>query len=150
MDVDGYIMKQRSPQKEICSRPRSIILRAFPGIKEEVKMGVPWYECKFYIVALKDHVNLGFAVQGLSEGEAGSFEGKGRYMRHMKFFSEADMDEAKLTKHLRLVKRKAIGHMQDTATLNDKKLVCGHTTWIPRNSVEKPGTRSARPTSLLP
>ena len=44
--IELYIRKQMSPQKEIVRRVRKIILRTFPDIKEEMKMGVPWYEGK--------------------------------------------------------------------------------------------------------
>jgi len=59
-DVNKYTEKQKSPQKEIIQELRKIILETFPDINEEMKLGVPWYEDKYYIVALKDHVNLGF------------------------------------------------------------------------------------------
>ena len=59
-EVEEYIEKQKSPQKEICKKLRKIILKTFPDIKEEMKLGVPWYEGKYYIVALKTYVNLGF------------------------------------------------------------------------------------------
>jgi len=59
-DVNKYTEKQKSPQKEIIQELRKIILETFPDINEEMKLGVPWYEGKYYIVALKDHVNLGF------------------------------------------------------------------------------------------
>jgi len=78
--VEKYIEKQKSPQKEIVQKLRDMILRALPDFKEEFKMGVPWYEGKFYVVALKDHVNLGFSVMGLSEKETKLFEGKGKMM----------------------------------------------------------------------
>jgi hypothetical protein len=39
--VEHYVEKQRSPQKEIVRRLRKIILKTFRGIKEEMKMGVP-------------------------------------------------------------------------------------------------------------
>jgi hypothetical protein len=42
--VSKYIEKQKSPLMEICRQLRSIILSTFPGIKEEMKLGVPWYE----------------------------------------------------------------------------------------------------------
>ena len=71
--VTEYIEKQKSPQKEICKRLRKIILRTFPKIKEEKKLGVAWYQ-KFYIVALKDSVNLGFSVKGLSAKEKENFK----------------------------------------------------------------------------
>ncbi len=107
MEVDKYIEKQESAQKEIVQRLREIILKALPEIKEEFKMGVPWYEGKFYIVALRDHVNLGFSVKGLSEKEMSLFEGKGKTMRHVKFFSLKDVDESSTMKLLRLVAEKS-------------------------------------------
>jgi len=82
-------------------------LKTLPEIKEEFKMGVPWYEGKFYVVALRDHVNLGFSVKGLSNQEKTLFEGKGNMMRHIKFYTLEDVDEAKVTKLLKLVAEKS-------------------------------------------
>jgi hypothetical protein len=107
--VEKYIEHQKPPQREIVQRLRSIILKTFPDIKEEFKMGVPWYDGKFYVVALKDHVNLGFSVKGLSEQEQALFEGKGAMMRHVKFYSLEDVNEAKVIKLLRLVAEKSAG-----------------------------------------
>jgi hypothetical protein len=84
-----------------------MILKTVPGIKEEFRMGVPWYEGKYYVVALKDHVNVGFSVKGLSEQEMGLFEGKGKMMRHVKFYSLEDVDEARVVKLMRLVAEKS-------------------------------------------
>jgi len=53
-EVENYITKQKSPQKEICQQLRKIILKTFPDIEEKMWVGVPWYEGKYYIVALKD------------------------------------------------------------------------------------------------
>lgn len=103
-DVNLYIEKQKSPQKEICTRLRKIILATFPKIHEEIKMGVPWYEGRYYIVSLRDSVNLGFSVQGLTEKEAANFKGKGKYMRHLKFFSVDEINEKKIIGLLKLVK----------------------------------------------
>ena len=75
-------------------------------------MGVPWYEDKFYIVALRDHVNLGFSVKGLSEQEKALFEGKGQMMRHLKFYSVEEIDDAKVKKLLKLVAEKDIGCLE--------------------------------------
>jgi uncharacterized protein YdhG (YjbR/CyaY superfamily) len=105
--VEKYIEKQKSPQKEIVERIRDQILKTLPNIREEIKMGVPWYEGKFYVVALKDHVNLGFSVNGLAEQDIALFEGKGKFMRHVKFFSPQDIDYVKLEKMLRLVSEKS-------------------------------------------
>jgi hypothetical protein len=107
--VEKYMEKQRSPQKEIVKKLRDLILKALPDVKEEFKMGVPWYEGKFYVVALKDHVNLGFSVKGLSTQEMALFEGKGKIMRHLKFYFLEDVDEARLVKLVRLVAEKGEG-----------------------------------------
>ena len=108
IEVEGYIKKQSSPQREIVQTLRTTILKTLPNVKEELKMGVPWYEGKFYIVALKDHVNLGFSVQGLSEQDLALFEGKGKLMRHIKFFSLGDVDQDRVEKLLKLVAEKCI------------------------------------------
>jgi len=104
-EVDDYIEKQKSPQKEICRNLRQIILEEFPGIKEEMKLGVPWYEDKYYIVALKDHVNLGFSIKGLSKEEVALFEGNGKTMKHVKVYSVNEIDKVKIVRLLKVVKK---------------------------------------------
>jgi hypothetical protein len=89
--VEHYVEKQRSPQKEIVRRLRKIILKTFP---------VPWYEGKLYVAALKDHVNVGFCLKGLSEKEKRLLEGSGRTMRHIKIYSLKDIDDKKVEKLL--------------------------------------------------
>lgn len=109
MEIGDYIEKQKAPQRALIQRLRDIVLKTLPDIKEEIKMGVPWYEGKYYIVALKDHVNVGFSVKGLSEQEMALFEGKGKMMRHLKFYSLEDVDETRVVKLLRLVAEKGAG-----------------------------------------
>jgi len=105
--VDEYIIKQKSPQKEICHQLREIILRVFPGIEEEVKWGVPTYaKGKFYLVALKDHVNLGFSMEGLSEDEKKRFDGSGKTMKTVKVCSIQEINEVKIAELLRLVEER--------------------------------------------
>jgi len=106
--VEEYINKQESPQKEILSILRSLILKTLPNIKEKMKMGVPWYEEKFYLVSLRDHVNLGFAVKGLSDYEMSLFEGKGKIMRHRKVYSINNINQEEIIKMLKLVFQKSI------------------------------------------
>ena len=105
-EVDNYIKKQKSPQKEICKKLRIIILRTFPNINEEMKLGVPWYEGKFYIVALKTHVNLGFSLKGLTKEEIALFQGGGKTMKHIEIHSLDEIDEKKIVKLLKVVKDK--------------------------------------------
>ena len=103
-EVDDYLEKQKLPQKEICKRLRKIILETFPDIKEEMKLGVLWYEGKYYIVALKDHVNLGFSLKGLSKREVELFEGGGKTMKHIKIRSLNEIDKGKIVELLKVVK----------------------------------------------
>ena len=59
-------------------------------------MGVPWYEGKYYIVALKYHCNLGFSIKGLSKKEKSFLEGSGKTMKHIKIYSSKEIDEKKI------------------------------------------------------
>jgi len=104
--VENYIEQQKSPQREICQKLRKIILKTFPNIKEEMKLGVPWYEGKYYIVALKDHVNLGFSLKDLSKEETELFKGGGKTMKHINISSLNEIDETKIVKLLRVVEDK--------------------------------------------
>lgn len=109
-EVDAYIKKQKSPQKEICQRLRQIIHSTFPQIREEMKVGVPCYgvmpedPCgKFYIASLRDHVNLGFSLKGLTVQQQRLFEGGGKTMKHVKVSSLSDIDEQHLITLLKMV-----------------------------------------------
>ena len=102
--VKSYLENLPSPQKEICERVRKILVNTFPELRESFTNGVPWYECKYYIVGLKDHVNIGFSVKGLSQKEIGLFEGQGKLMRHIKIYSLDDIDENEIVKRLKVVK----------------------------------------------
>jgi len=98
-----YIEKQKSPQREVCLRLREIILKTFPGIKEETKWGALTFAGgKFYLGALRDHVNLGFSINGLKDEQKALFEGKGKTMRHIKVRSLRDINEKRIVKLLRL------------------------------------------------
>ena len=106
--VKDYIKKQKSPQKEICQRIRKIILKTFPDTKEEMRWGVPVFgDGKFYVGALKNQVNLGFSVNGLTEKEMAIFEGSGKMMRHIKIRTLKDVDEKRIMKLLNLVNKKS-------------------------------------------
>ena len=101
--VDSYIKKQPSPQREICEQLREIILQALPHVREEMKWGVPTYDGGvYYIVALKDHVNLGFSVVGLTADELSQFVGSGT-MKHVEIRTEGEIDEAHITRLLQFV-----------------------------------------------
>jgi len=104
--VEAYIQKQKSPQKEICQKLREIILKTFPDAKEEMKWGVPAFaDGKFYIVALKDHVNIGFSIEGLSKDEIALFDGGGKTMKHIEIGTMQDIDEKRIVKLLKMVEK---------------------------------------------
>lgn len=106
-DVDGYI--EKNPQRKILEKVRKIIKKNFKGIKEEMKWGVPVYDGgKFYLAGLRDKVNMGFAINGLTKQEQELFEGGGKTMRHIKIFSEKEIDEKKIVKLMKLVEKKAV------------------------------------------
>ena len=107
--VDKYIEKQVSPLKEILLEIRRILHATLSSLDEKIRWGVPTFAGgKFYIVALKNHVNVGFAITGLNEDEISMFEGTGKTMRHIKIGSLEDVDEKKLVELIELVSNKAI------------------------------------------
>jgi len=107
-EVDEYIEKQKSPQKEILKRVRKLIQKTFPGCDEEMTWGVPVFAGgKFYIAVLKNRVHVGFAINGLSKKEIGLFEGSGKTMRHIKIHSLESLDEEKLANLIEIVGKKA-------------------------------------------
>jgi hypothetical protein len=95
------------PQKEVCQKLREIIHKTLPDIKEEMKWGVPTFGGgKFYIVALKDHVNLGLSLNGLSDQEIGLLRGNGKTMKNLEFAESKNIDEKKIVQLLELVESK--------------------------------------------
>jgi len=102
-DAQSYIENQKSPQREICLKLREIILRTFPDAKEEMKWGVPTYDGgRFYLGAMKNQVNLGFSINGLTGKQIALFEGSGKTMRHIKVRALQYIDEKKIVKLLKL------------------------------------------------
>ena len=82
--VENYFSKLEFPQKEICLKLRGILSIHLHDLREEIKWGVPVYAGgKIYIVALKDHVNLGFSLQDLPEKRQAFLKGSGKTMKHL-------------------------------------------------------------------
>jgi uncharacterized protein YdhG (YjbR/CyaY superfamily) len=107
--VDAYIEKQKSPQKEILQKVRKIIQETLPNCEEKIGWGVVTFASgKFYIAAMKNRVHVGFAVTGLSEDEIAMFEGSGKTMRHIKIPTLESIDEIMLVKMMEMVDKKAI------------------------------------------
>ena len=107
--VDEYIEKQKSPQKEILQNVREIFLKTLPNFEEKKAWGVVAFAGgKFYIAAMKNRVHVGFSINGLNKGEIGLFEGGGKTMRHIKIHSLEEINEKKLVKLIKLVDQKSI------------------------------------------
>lgn len=103
--VTRYIQKLPRPQKDICTQIRQLIQDNAPGIREEIKWGVPSYDGgRIYFVGLKTHVNLGFVIRGLKPEDVRLLEGQGKTMRHIKIHSPGEIEEVKLVRLIRLVK----------------------------------------------
>lgn len=98
--VDEYIQKQPNPQREVLTELRKLIVGQYPDLGEEMKMGVPWYGGKFYLVGLKDHVNMGFCL-GDKELET-QLDVLGKQTGHLEFRVPADINRPKLAQLMSL------------------------------------------------
>ena len=107
--VNEYIEKQESLQKEILQEVRKIFHKTLPNCEERMRWGVPTFAGgKFYIAAMKNRVHVGFAITGLNKEEIRLFEGTGKTMRHVKIRSLEDFDAKKFVNLIELVYKKAI------------------------------------------
>jgi hypothetical protein len=107
--VDEYIDKQKSPQKEILQKIRKIFHENLQNCEEQKAWGVVAFAGgKFYIAAMKNRVHVGFAINGLKNEEISLFEGSGKTMRHIKIHSLEDFDEKKLVELIKMVDKKAV------------------------------------------
>lgn len=107
--VNAYIEKQKSPQKEILKKVRKIFLETLPNCEEKMAWGVLAYTAgKFYLAAMKNRVHVGFAITGLSKDEISLFEGSGKTMRHIKIPTFESIDKNMLVKLIKMVDEKAI------------------------------------------
>lgn len=104
-EVKAYVEKQKSPLKEICKKLHKIITKTLPGIEDEMKWGVPAFgNGKYYIVALKDHVNLGFSKKGLTKKEVALFDGHANTTVHLEIKTVKDIDEKRIVELLKMIK----------------------------------------------
>jgi uncharacterized protein YdhG (YjbR/CyaY superfamily) len=99
---------QKSPQKEICLELRKIVKKQFPEFKETMLWGVPVFnDGLIYIVALKEHVNLGFTISNLTKEEEKLFQGGGKTTRKVEIRNIEEIDEERIGKLLDLVVKKS-------------------------------------------
>lgn len=106
--VNNYIEKQDSPQKEILHKVRKIFHNTLQNFEEKIGWGVVVFsEGKFYIAAINNRVHVGFSINGLNKNEIDMFEGSGKTMRHIKIYSLDEIDEKKLAKLIKMVDNKS-------------------------------------------
>jgi hypothetical protein len=106
--IEAYIQKQKSPQKEIIIKVREIFRETLPIIEEKKAWGVITYAGgKFYLGAINDRVHVGFAIAGLSAEEVALFEGNGTSMRHIKIRTIDEIDKDRLVELIKLVEKKS-------------------------------------------
>ncbi len=107
--LNEYIEKQKSPQKEIIRKVRKIFQKTLTNCEEKMRWGVITYVTgKFYIAAMKNRVHVGFAITGLNKEEIRLFEGNGKTMRHIKLPTLEHIDEKTLVNLIELVNKKTI------------------------------------------
>ena len=107
--VNEYIERQKSPQKEILQKVRKIFQKTLPSCEEKMAWGVVTLAGgKFYIAAMKNRVHVGFAITGLNRDEISLFEGSGKTMRHIKIPTLENIDEKTLVNLIKMVDKKAI------------------------------------------
>ncbi|MEE9338312.1 MAG: DUF1801 domain-containing protein [Methylococcaceae bacterium] len=111
MNAEQYIGKLDSPLKEIVKELRKIVTNHSSDIKEEMKWNVPTYSINkniCSIMAHKKHVNFQI-FRGAHIKDAEELEGTGKDMRHLKFSTLGEVEEAKMEKYL----KQAIGNRSD-------------------------------------
>jgi uncharacterized protein YdhG (YjbR/CyaY superfamily) len=107
--VDEYIEKQKSPQKEILQKVRKIFQKTLPSYEEKMAWGcITFSGNKFYIAAINNRVHVGFAITGLNKEEISLFEGTGKTMKHIKIATLENIDEKTLVKLIKMVDKKSI------------------------------------------
>lgn len=102
-EIEVYINKQPSPQKEMLFKLNKMIVDNFKGINVQMYGGVPCYGKDgkhdfglFYLVGLKDHVNLGVSIKGLSEENLKKLDKVGKVTGHIEFKEINKIDVNKL------------------------------------------------------
>lgn len=106
--VKEYIEKQNPKEKELLKKARALILKTITGCNEFVEYGVLCFsKGKIYLAAMKDRIHVGFSIIGLSKEEIGNFEGSGKTARHIKIYSEKELEEKNIANFVKMVNSKA-------------------------------------------
>jgi hypothetical protein len=105
MTFAGWAADQLVKQKKLISALRKLVKKAAPTLTESVKWGNGCWIGEEWPVAFlhakTDHLQFGFfGGSGLSDPK-GLLKGDGKYVRHIKVYTMADIDEAAFARLIR-------------------------------------------------
>lgn len=110
-EVEKYINKQFSPQKEILKKLHVIITKNFPTWEEGFFGGSITYGAddknkfgKAYLVGLKDHVNFGVNIKGLSNDILEKLDKVGKITGSIEIKSLNEINQNEILKILKAIK----------------------------------------------
>lgn len=94
---DKYVVDQSSKHQAIIRALRKFVKRTAPQLEESVKWGNGcWLKEKLpisYVYAAPDYVQFGFIRGASLKDPQKLLHGEGQYVRHIKVFQRADIDE---------------------------------------------------------
>jgi hypothetical protein len=94
---DEYLAAQTPRNQAIIRELRTLVKRAALGLRETVKWGngcwVRGKENVAYVYSAPGYVQFGFFAGSALKDPKGLLEGAGKYVRHIKVYSPADVDE---------------------------------------------------------
>ena len=106
--VKEYIDKQNPKEKKLLKKARTLILKTIPECDEFVEYGVLCYsKGKIYLAAMKERIHVGFSIIGLSKEDIKLFEGSGKTARHIKIYTEKELEEKNIADLVKMVNNKA-------------------------------------------
>lgn len=102
-DVETYVKSLDPPMMDLTKRLHTIIKKALPHATETIKWGNPTYTIGgknvAWVLNYKDHVDLGFFMGAKLKSKL--LEGTGKGLRHIKIWTESDINEDEFTRLLK-------------------------------------------------
>jgi len=96
-DFDQYLADQSSGNQAIIRALRRFVARSAPQLEESVKWGngcwVSDQEPVAYVYSAPDHVQFGFIMGSTLKDPGKLLHGEAAFVRHIKVFKRADIDE---------------------------------------------------------
>jgi len=87
-DMEAFLESTAKEWKPVVAELRKLVRKVAPGLKEEMKYGMPSYTTDnhtvVYVMPASDHVNLGFYDGVELDDPKRLLEGTGKRLRHIK------------------------------------------------------------------